>query len=77
MTREITISLEEDLIEAATRRARAQQITIDELFRRWLADYVRTQDALKAFDALTEELSGKVRIGRKLTREEMDTGASA
>jgi hypothetical protein len=72
MTREITISLEEDLIEAATRRARAQQTTIDELFRRWLADYVRTQDALKAFDALTEELSGKVRIGRKLPRESMN-----
>ena len=47
MTREITISLEEDLIEAATRRARAQQTTIDELFRLWLADYVRTRTRLR------------------------------
>jgi hypothetical protein len=72
MTREITISLEEDLIEAASRRAQEQQTTLDELFRRWLADYVRTQDALKAFDTLTADLRGKVRMGRKLTREEMN-----
>lgn len=72
MTREITISLEEELIEAATRQARAQHTTLDELFRGWLADYVRPQDALKAFDALTEGLRGKVRIGCKLTREEMN-----
>ena len=72
MTREITISLEEDLIEAATRRARAEETTLDELFRRWLADYARAQENLQAFDTLTNSLSGKVRIGRKLTREEMN-----
>jgi hypothetical protein len=72
MTKEITISLEEDLIESAMRRARAEDTTIDDLLRRWLADYAKNQDLLQAFDALTKDLSGKVRIGRKPTREEMN-----
>jgi hypothetical protein len=72
MTKEITISLEEELIESALRRACAEDTTIDDLFRRWLADYAQNQEVLQAFDALTQELRGKVRIGRKLTREEMN-----
>jgi len=72
MTKEITISLEEDLIEAAMKRARKEDTTLDALFRRWLADYAQQQEVLQAFDALTAGLSGKVRIGRKFTRDEMN-----
>jgi hypothetical protein len=72
MTKEITIALEEELIESAMRRARAEDTTIDDLFRRWLADYAQNQEALQAFDTLTRDLRGKVRIGRKITREEMN-----
>ncbi|WP_295431039.1 hypothetical protein [uncultured Thiodictyon sp.] len=72
MTTEITISLEEELVASAMRRARAEDTTIDDLLRRWLADYAQNQEVLQAFDALTQDLSGKVRIGRKPTREEMN-----
>jgi len=73
MTTEITISLEEELVESAMRRARAEDTTIDDLLRRWLADYAQNQEVLQAFDALTQDLSGRVRIGRKPTREERNT----
>lgn len=69
MTIEIAIRLEEELIELAMRRARADDTTIDDLIRRWVADYAQNQQVLQAFDALTQDLSGKVRIGRKPTRE--------
>ena len=72
MTKEITITLEEELIDAAIKRARAEHTTIDDLVRRWLSDYAARQETLQKFDALTKELSGKVRIGRKPTREEMN-----
>ncbi len=72
MTKEITISLAEDLVEAAMRRARTEGTTLDALMRRWLEDYAQQQEVLQAFDALTANLSGKVRIGRKFTRDEMN-----
>lgn len=38
--RNITLSADENLIEAARRRAAAQQTTLNAQFRLWLADYV-------------------------------------
>lgn len=37
----ITLSADDKLIEAARERARAEQTTLNEQFRRWLANYVR------------------------------------
>lgn len=68
----ITLSAEEQLIEAARARARAQQTTLNEEFRRWLADYVgREQQADDALQVMND-LEGRLRVGRKLTREEMN-----
>ncbi|MFB1488768.1 MULTISPECIES: hypothetical protein [unclassified Thiocapsa] len=72
MTKSITFNIEEELIEAATRRAASERTTLDDLLRRWVTDYAERQETVRAFDALTRELSGKVRIGRKLTREQMN-----
>ncbi len=42
----ITLSADENLIEAARHRAADEQTTLNEQFRRWLADYVgRRQQA--------------------------------
>jgi hypothetical protein len=68
----ITLSADEDLIEAARARARAEKTTLNEQFRRWLADYARTQDRLQRYDAAMAALRGKVKVGRKLTRDEMN-----
>ena len=68
----ITLSADEDLIGAARRRAAAERTTLNAQFRLWLADYVgREQQAAKAL-AVMRELQGKLRVGRKLTREEMN-----
>ena len=68
----ITLSADEHLIAAARQRAAAEHTTLNEQFRHWLADYVqREQQAAKAL-VVMRELQGKVRVGRKLTREEMN-----
>lgn len=69
----ITLSADEKLIEAARERARAEQTTLNEQFRRWLADYVRQEQQTESAMALIEELRGQVRTGgRKFTRDEMN-----
>ena len=69
----ITLSADDKLIEAARERARAEQTTLNEQFRRWLADYVRQTHQTESAMALIEELRGQVRTGgRKFTRDEMN-----
>jgi hypothetical protein len=67
----ITLSADEKLIEAAYARAQAEHTSLDELFRHWLAEYVGHHERLQRYDQVIGMLRGKVRIGRKLTRDEM------
>lgn len=41
-------------------------------FRRWLESYVGQQQKAELANATLHELRGKVRIGHKLTRDEMN-----
>ena len=69
----ITLSADEHLIEAARARARAEHTTLNEQFRRWLGDYAQRQKRADAAAAVMDELAGKLRTGgRKFTREEMN-----
>ncbi len=69
----ITLSAEEDLIEAARDRARQEHSTLNEQFRRWLADYVGRRHKADEAMALIDELQGKLRTGgRKFTRDDMN-----
>jgi hypothetical protein len=68
--RHITLSADEKLIEAARERARLEHTTLNELFRRWLADYAHQNRNLENYDTLMAEIRGKVRVGRKLSRDE-------
>jgi len=69
----ITLSADEGLIEAARERARAEHTTLNEQFRRWLKDYARREQQADEAMAVVRELRGKVRTGgRKFTREEMN-----
>jgi hypothetical protein len=73
MMKNITLSADEGLIEAARERARAEQTTLNEQFRRWLKDYVRREQQADEAMAVVRELRGKVRTGgRKFTRDEMN-----
>ena len=67
----ITLSADEKLIEEARARARAEHTTLNEQFRHWLADYVRHYERLQRYDEVIGALRGKVRVGRKLTRDDM------
>ncbi|HRP94824.1 MAG TPA: hypothetical protein PL143_01105 [Rhodocyclaceae bacterium] len=68
----ITLSADEHLIEAARARARAEHTTLNEKFREWLGEYARREARLLRYEEVMAELSGKVRVGRKLTRDEMN-----
>jgi len=69
----ITLSADEKLIEAARERARAAHTTLNEEFRRWLASYVSREEQAEKAMALIQELRGYVRTGgRKFTRDEMN-----
>ena len=65
----ITLSADESLIESARQRARAENTTLNEQFRRWLAEYVRDQ-RMDRYEEVMKGLRGKVVVGRKLTRDE-------
>lgn len=66
----ITLSADDELIEAA--RARAEHTTLNEQCRRWLPDYVdRAQQAARA-ETVMDRLRGRVRVGRKLSRDGMN-----
>jgi hypothetical protein len=69
----ITLSADERLIEAARERARAEHTTLNEQFRRWLKDYARREQQADEAMAVVRELRSKVRTGgRKFTRDEMN-----
>ena len=69
----ITLSAEEHLIEAARARARAENTTLNEQFRRWLADYAQRRKRADAAMQVIAELRGTLRTGgRKFTRDEMN-----
>ena len=68
----ITLSADEALIEAARERARAEHTTLNEQFRLWLADYGRREQQAQRASETIRELRGKLRVGRKLTRDEVN-----
>ena len=53
-------------------RVAGERTTLNEQFRRWLADYVgRKQQAAEAVHVM-RELEGRLQVGRRLTREEVN-----
>jgi hypothetical protein len=57
----ITLSADEDLIEAARARARAEHTTLNEQFRRWLGEYTQRQ---KQADAALAVIGADLRVRR-------------
>lgn len=68
----IAFSADEKLIEAARARAREEGVTLNVVFRRWLEAYAGQQERIQQFDQLSARLRGRVRVGRKLSREGMN-----
>lgn len=68
----ITLSADERLIEAARARARAHKTTLNEEFRLWLANYVQREQQADEAMRVAWELQGRMKVGRKLSRDEMN-----
>ncbi len=69
----IDLSANELLIEAAISRAAAEGTSLDALFRQWLAEYVgRERQADAAMAAMRELREDIATGGRTFTRDEMN-----
>jgi len=68
----ITLSAEERLIEAARARARAEHTTLNEAFRRWLADYAEAQQRLQRGESVVAALRGQFELGHRISRDDMN-----
>jgi hypothetical protein len=77
MQESITLSADGALIAKASAKARAEKTTLSDKIRRWLEDYAGEEEAsredrLSRYRETMAKLKGKLVIGRKLTREEMN-----
>jgi hypothetical protein len=69
----ITLSADQNLIEAARARAREECTTLNDLFRRWLTDYTQRQQQADRVMEVIRDLQKYVRTGgRKFIRDEMN-----
>ena len=73
MLRNITLSADKELIEAARERARMEHTTLNEQFRRWLADYAGQDDRADLAMSVIGDLQTRLRSGgKRFSREEMN-----
>jgi hypothetical protein len=69
----ITLSADEHLIEAARQRAAREHTTLNAKFREWLEDYVQRQRQAEDAMARIQEMRKHVRTGgRTFSRDEMN-----
>ena len=71
--RNITLSADENLIEAARARALEEQTTLNDQFRLWLADYGRRRQRASSAAAVIADLQRRLATGgRRFSRQEMN-----
>lgn len=66
----ITLSADESLIEGARRRAKAENTTLNNVFREWLAHYAATPHLSREDVRRVAASVGHFRAGRRFTRDE-------
>ena len=71
MTKNITLSANESLIQQARRRAQSENTTLNHLFRGWLTRYVAQPTALDEYDSLMARLN-HIESQGPYEREEMN-----
>ena len=72
--RNISLSAADLLIDRAREKARAQGVTLNDEFRKWLASYVEAQDGQTAVDRFRTVMQAlpEVDAGRSFSRDEMN-----
>ena len=69
---DVTLSADENLIEAAQQSAEAEQTTVNEKFQLWLKNYVHSQQQAAEAMRVIRELQGCIFTnGLKCYRDEM------
>jgi len=69
----ITLSADDELIEAARERARAEHTTLNDQFRRWLEEYAHRANRIEAAMAVVDRTQSYASTGgRRFTRDEMN-----
>lgn len=71
MTKNITLSADEILIEQARKKAERENTSLNKLFRKWLAKYANRDNIEAVYDSLMDSLDNVV-AGNKFTREELN-----
>lgn len=72
MVKNVTLTVEENLLEKARAKAVAQHKTLNALFREWVGQYVgASKHRSESYQTLMKKLH-HVRAGRVFTREEMN-----
>ena len=70
--RNITLSADASVIDAARDRAASENTTLNAEFRRWLETYVRRYRAARAMSAVRELQAKYGTGGRKFSRDELN-----
>jgi hypothetical protein len=68
----VTVRVDEAVVEAARSRARDEGTTLNEKVRSWLADYARQGNRGARYDQVMARLRRRGSVDRKYTREEMN-----
>jgi hypothetical protein len=71
MLKNITLSAEERVIEAARAKAQQEKTTLNSAFRSWLSRYAGGTGSASRYRALMRDLK-HVSAGRKFSRQEMN-----
>lgn len=72
MVRNVTLTLEEGLLQQARSKALSQRKTLNLLFREWVSQYVGIRPGRgEGYRSLMKKM-GHARTGRKFTRDEMN-----
>ena len=71
MYKNITLSAEEEWIARARAKAASEKSTLNELFRRWIRQYVERGKTENEIDMVMESMD-YVYSGKKFTRDELN-----
>ncbi len=70
--RNITLTADESVIDAARERAASENTTLNAEFRRWLDTYARQYRAARAMSSVRELQARYGTAGRKFSRDELN-----
>ncbi|MFO7730000.1 MAG: DUF6364 family protein [Spirochaetia bacterium] len=68
----ITFSLDENLIQRAREKARREHRSLNKLIREWLSEWTRESKRGEEYDDLMKRLKSSCEAGRSFNRDEMN-----